>query len=109
MSKSVQSVYRYPILVEGRGSLGRTDALTQTDLLVSHDIKMGGAKRLRLELNVLNLFDSNTATSRFPTETAASRGASVAITEEQFFRGFDMHLDAATSSGDTRPSTWNVG
>ena len=24
VSKSVQSVYRYPILVEGRGSLGRT-------------------------------------------------------------------------------------
>ena len=26
ISKSVQSIYRYPILVEGRGSLGRTDA-----------------------------------------------------------------------------------
>ena len=37
VSKTVQSVYRYPMLVEGRGSLGRTDALTQTDLLVSHE------------------------------------------------------------------------
>ena len=31
-----------PVLVEGRGSLGRTDALTQTDLLVSHDFRLGG-------------------------------------------------------------------
>jgi hypothetical protein len=57
VSKTVQSVYRYPILVEGRGSLGRTDALTQTDLLVSHEIKLNGSKRLRLEFNALNLFD----------------------------------------------------
>jgi outer membrane receptor protein involved in Fe transport len=57
VTETVQSVYRYPIMVEGRGSLGRTDALTQTDLLVSHDVKMGGSKRLRLEFNVLNLFD----------------------------------------------------
>ena len=42
ISKSVQSIYRYPILVEGRGSLGRTDALTQTDLLVSHEFGLGG-------------------------------------------------------------------
>ena len=67
VSKSVQSIYRYPILVEGRGSLGRTDALTQTDLLVSHDIKMGGDKRLRLEFNALNLFDQQQVRHVFDT------------------------------------------
>ena len=67
VSKSVQSVYRYPILVEGRGSLGRTDALTQTDLLVSHDIRMGGSKRLRLEFNALNLFNQQQVRHVFDT------------------------------------------
>jgi hypothetical protein len=68
VSKSVQSVYRYPILVEGRGSLGRTPALTQTDLLVSHDFKMGdGNKRLRLEFNALNVFNQQTVRHIFDT------------------------------------------
>ena len=42
----------------GRGNLGRTDALTQTDLLVSQEFRLGGgAKRLRLEFNGLNIFN----------------------------------------------------
>ena len=45
VSKSVQSVYRYPILVEGRGSLGRTPVMSQTDLLVSHEFGIPGGKR----------------------------------------------------------------
>ncbi len=46
------------MFVEGRGNLGRTDALTQTDLLVSHEFRLGGGdKRLRLEFNGLNIFN----------------------------------------------------
>lgn len=47
--------------VEGRGDLGRTPVLTKTDLLVSHELAMAGSRRLRLELNVLNLFNQRTA------------------------------------------------
>jgi hypothetical protein len=40
----------------------RTPALYRTDLLLSHDISLpGGQKRLRLELNVLNVFNQQTA------------------------------------------------
>ena len=58
---TVWTLNQIPVFVDGRGSMGRTPMLTQTDLLVSHDLKMGGDKRMRLELNVLNLFNQKTA------------------------------------------------
>jgi hypothetical protein len=67
VSKSVQSIYRYPILVEGRGSLGRTDALTQTDLLVSHEFGVGGTKKVRMEFNALNIFNQEQVRHVFDT------------------------------------------
>ena len=48
-------------MVEGRGDMGRTPFYSKTDLLVSHELPMAGNKRLRLELNVLNLFNQKTA------------------------------------------------
>jgi hypothetical protein len=47
-------------MVEGRGDMGRTPALTRTDLLVSHELGLAGTKKMRLELNVLNLFNQKT-------------------------------------------------
>jgi hypothetical protein len=47
-------------MVEGRGDMGRTPVLTLTNLLVSHDVRLAGSKRLRFELNVLNLFNQKT-------------------------------------------------
>ncbi|HUP39032.1 MAG TPA: TonB-dependent receptor [Vicinamibacterales bacterium] len=67
VSKSVQSVYRYPILVEGRGSLGRTPTLTQTNLLVSHEFGVASGKRIRLEFNALNVFDQKQVRHVFDT------------------------------------------
>lgn len=61
VSKSVMSVYSYPILVEGRGSLGRTPALTQTNLLVSHQVRLGGSKAVRFEFNAENIFNQQQA------------------------------------------------
>jgi hypothetical protein len=54
------------VFVEGRGDMGRTDVLTRTDLLVSHELKLGdGNKRLRLELNLLNAFNQKTSRHQF--------------------------------------------
>src|SRR5687768_5292301 len=47
--------------VNGRGDMGRTPTLTRTDLLVAHSLRVGRSKDLRLELNVLNLFNQKTA------------------------------------------------
>jgi hypothetical protein len=67
VSKSVQSVFRYPILVEGRGSLGRTPVFSQTNLLVSHEIRLAGSKSVRLEFNALNVFNQRTVRHVFDT------------------------------------------
>jgi len=47
--------------VNGRGDMGRTPVLTRTDLLLTHEIGFAAAKRLRFELNVVNLFNQKTA------------------------------------------------
>ena len=40
-------------------------SLSRTDLLVSHEFRGMGSQRIRLELNVLNLFNQKTATHIF--------------------------------------------
>jgi len=55
----------YAPFVNGRGDMGRTPVLTRTDLLVSHELSMANRKRLRLELNIQNLFSQRTATHIF--------------------------------------------
>jgi len=55
----------YAPMVNGRADLGRTPFLTRTDLLVSHDFQLTGARRLRLEGNIINLFNQKTASHIF--------------------------------------------
>ncbi len=73
-------------MVEGRGNFYdlanntvihnyRTPVLTRTDLLINHELAVGGQKRLRFELNVINLFNQKTTTYIF---NAINRGAGVA-------------------------------
>ena len=70
----VQTVHQTELFVEGRGDMGRTPFYSKTDLLVSHELPMAGTKRLRLELNVLNLFNQKTARHIF---NSLNRGAGV--------------------------------
>ena len=56
-----------PVQYLGRMSDGRTPTFSQTDLLVQHEFGVGGNRRLQLSLNVLNLFNQDTATGRFST------------------------------------------
>jgi hypothetical protein len=52
---------------KGRLSDGRTDVYSQTDLMASHEFALGGDKRVRLEVNVLNLFNQSAAISKYST------------------------------------------
>jgi hypothetical protein len=62
VSKVVFTRFGVGPFVDGRGSLGRTPFLSNTNLFASHDIKLGGkGKVARLELNVINLFDQKQA------------------------------------------------
>jgi hypothetical protein len=48
-------------MVEGRGDMGRTPVYTRTDLLLTHEVRFAEARRLRFEMNVLNVFNQKTA------------------------------------------------
>ena len=67
------------MFVEGRGDVGRTSVLTQTDLLLSHNIRLEGSQQLRLELNVINLFNQKTATHIFDKINRERRQSSAIV------------------------------
>ena len=61
ISTYVTSTNGADLFVNGRGDMGRTPALTRTDVLLAHTLRLGGSKDLRFELNVLNVFNQKTA------------------------------------------------
>ena len=65
LSTYAWTINTIPIFVNGRGDMGRTDPLYQTDLVIAHEVKLGETKRLRFEANVINLFNQKTQRHRF--------------------------------------------
>jgi len=57
----------YPNQYLGRGSDGRTDKFAQTDMYIQHPFKLGGGRRLELNLTVFNLFNQEAGVSKFST------------------------------------------
>ena len=79
LSSLVNTLDLYPLLVEGRGDMGRTPTLSRTDLLVSHELKLKRAQRMRFELNILNIFNQKTATHIFNFINKGAPGGSTTI------------------------------
>jgi hypothetical protein len=113
LQSSTVSFQAVPIYFNGRGDLGRMPMLNQTDLLLSHDVKIHGRTSISLMLNVSNLFDQDTATR---LAFAAYRDALVipGFTNrpaDAFFQpgGFDtLAIQAARLPASGRPSpTYN--
>ena len=105
ISRTVTSINFIPIFVDGRGSLGRTPYLSQTDLLVSQDIRMGGSKKLRLEANVLNVFNQKTARSIFGSVNRPRRtSSSIDLHTTNLANGYDYNalLDATPDGANAR-------
>jgi hypothetical protein len=69
----------YPIQYLGRGSDGNMPFLSQLDLYLQHEIRIGDGKRLVLSANVINLLDQDTATNYFATQLES--GAIVDVAE----------------------------
>ncbi len=74
----------YPVTYLGRGSDGRTPTFSQTDLFVQHSFRVGGSKSLQLSLNVLNLFNQDTAIGKYSTYQKTN---GVVIDERLFYQG----------------------
>jgi hypothetical protein len=88
LSRNVPN-FGLPFFYLGRGSDGRTPTYSQSDISLQHEIRFAGSNRLQLALNVLNLFDQDTATDAWMSELRA--GQNVSIDDDTFFQsgGFD--------------------
>jgi hypothetical protein len=69
----------YAPMVNGRGDMGRTPFLSRTGLLISHEFKALHDRKLRLELQALNLFNQKTATHIFNFLNKGAPGGSLTI------------------------------
>jgi hypothetical protein len=90
------------VFVEGRGDMGRTPVLNYTDLLVSHELNLGGATdhRVRLEFNVLNLFNQKTARHVYNKLNRARSAAEINLASVNLSNGYDYNaLIANTADG----------
>ncbi len=89
------STNNVPVYINGRNDLGRTPAVTQTDILLAHSFKLSEGKTLKLDANIINLFNQaapvlyRTAIQRTGTVTVGAPNTGTALTDQQFFTGFD--------------------
>jgi hypothetical protein len=84
------------IFINGRGDLPRMGVLSQTDVFVQHEVKLGGGNRLALGITVTNLWNQLTALDKFQFEV--QRGQSVVIPEDDFFKGFNAEQLVTTQN-----------
>ncbi len=70
----------------GRGDLGRTPSLTQSDLFMAHEFRVFGDQSIELGLNILNLFDEDTP---IYFDNLYSESSVELADDAAFFAGFD--------------------
>jgi hypothetical protein len=106
----VNTLNSIEVMVNGRGDMGRTPALSSTDLLVAHQIGLGGRKRLRLELNVLNLFNQKTARHRFNYLNRVRASSEIDLSRTNLMEGYDYHgmVDAKTDPAGPRDPRYGM-
>jgi len=109
-TETVQSSLQAPLMVEGRGNLGRTPFFTQTDLLISQAVTLG-SKRLTFELNILNLFNQKTALHYFDNlNRIAANGRRLAssglnLSNVDLLKGYDYLAILATTPDAQKPAS----
>jgi hypothetical protein len=91
----VNTIHQIPVFVNGRGDMGRTPVLTQTDMVVAHEVKFGEGKKMRFEFNALDLFNQKTSRNIFNSlnRSAGLARASAAIDlhNVDLFKGYDFN------------------
>jgi hypothetical protein len=100
------TIQHVPVFVFGRGDVGRTPAFTQTDLLVKHDIPVGAGEGrfVRLELNVINLFNHARVTDIFSgLDHANDGGVNFAGDTADIFNGYNTRAEMAAQELRTDP------
>jgi hypothetical protein len=108
MTTYVWTTNTIPVMVNGRGDMGRTPFLNRTDLLFTHELALAGTKRLRLEMNVLNVFNQKTSRHIF---NAINKGSGLArassaidLHSTDLARGYDYNalINASPDGANAR-------
>lgn len=73
----------YPVFYQGRASDGRLPFVSQLDLYLQQQVRLGDRLRLTLSANIVNLLDQDVATDYFPSELFA--GQALVVDEARFY------------------------
>jgi hypothetical protein len=122
ISTYVNTTNQIPVFVNGRGDMGRTPLLSHTDFLLSHELGLGArSQKVRLELNVINLFNQKTVLHVFnylnKGAGLARQDSAIDLSKVDLSKGYDYNkLILASPSGagayDPRygqPDLWQTG
>jgi hypothetical protein len=89
----VATTNQIPVMVNGRGDMGRTPILSQTDLNLSHNFRVAEGKKLVVEMNMLNLFNQKTPTYFFNYLNrgagSAEPSSAIDLSKTDLFKGYD--------------------
>jgi hypothetical protein len=100
LSTLVNTINGTQIFVNGRNDLGRTPFLTQTDVVVAHEVGISEGKKLRFEFNAQNLFNQQTARSRWTQLNRARTSAEIDLHNVDLAKGYDFRsMINGTSEG----------
>ena len=91
------TVRNVPVFEGGRGNLGRTPTFSETSLSIYHDFKLGGTKRLNVNVQIFNLFDQDTVTRYWTTRYRDP----IPVTDEQFFGGMNSAAIVSALNSDS--------
>lgn len=103
--RSTELAVVVPVFINGRNDLGRTPAVTQTDILLAHSFRLSEGKVLKLDANVINLFNQaapilyQVRINRAGNLSVGAPGSGSVLTDQQFFTGFDpaIYIKDATT------------
>jgi hypothetical protein len=73
----------FAVMYHGRNSDGRLPFLSQLDLYLQHQFRLGARVRLTFSANVINAFDQGAATNYYPWELFT--GQAVEVDETEFY------------------------
>jgi len=94
ISTYVNTTNGISVFVNGRGDMGRTPVLTQTDLQIAQEIKLTESKRLRFEFTALNAFNAKTALHIFNCVNrgcliSGQQSSAMDLTHVDLYKGYD--------------------
>lgn len=96
----VNTINSTQVFVNGRGDMGRTAFLTQTDIVIGHEFTVSEGKRLRFEFNALNLFNQKTSRSKWTQLNRARTSAEINLATTDLAKGYNYQsMINATSEG----------